>query len=162
MKRTVRTTLVYGAISALAVMPAAGLLSTYLGRTTAFKLVLWADLAGYAALMARWSGKPLTAIMFPLALLLGTALWPGGYPAFFFLGLGVLSWLLAVPLSYPGSRVFNNVIGVTMFSVPLDFRYPVFGLLLWLVIVVVLSALASLWPALGAARVSVRESLAYE
>jgi putative ABC transport system permease protein len=76
--------------------------------------------------------------------------------------LGVLSWLLAVPLSYPGSRVFNNVIGVTMFSVPLDFRYPVFGLLLWLVIVVVLSALASLWPALGAAKVSVRESLAYE
>ena len=60
---------------------------------SAFKLVLWADLAGYAVLMARWSGKALTAIMFPLALLLGTAVWPGIYTAFFFLGLGMLSWL---------------------------------------------------------------------
>jgi ABC-type lipoprotein release transport system permease subunit len=32
----------------------------------------------------------------------------------------------------------------------------------WLVIVVVLSAIASLWPALKAAQVSVREVLAYE
>jgi len=49
--------------------------------------------------------------------------------------LGVLSWLLAAPLSYPGSRAFNHVIGVTMFSVPLDFSYSVFGLLLWLLII---------------------------
>jgi hypothetical protein len=93
MKRPVRTTLVYGAISALAVMPAAVLLSAYVDWPSAVKLALWADLAAYAVLMARWSGKPLTAIMFPLALLLGTALWPGLYSAFFFLGAGVLSWL---------------------------------------------------------------------
>jgi ABC-type lipoprotein release transport system permease subunit len=36
------------------------------------------------------------------------------------------------------------------------------GLVFWLLIVSVLSALASLWPALRAARVSVREALAYE
>jgi len=33
---------------------------------------------------------------------------------------------------------------------------------LWLIIVVVLSALASLWPALNATQISVRETLAYE
>jgi putative ABC transport system permease protein len=76
--------------------------------------------------------------------------------------LGVLSWLFAAPLSYPISRVFSNVIGNMIFSVPLDYSYSIFGLLLWLTIVVVLSALASLWPALGATRISVRESLAYE
>jgi putative ABC transport system permease protein len=76
--------------------------------------------------------------------------------------LGMLSWLLAVPLSYPGARVFSNVIGDIFFGVPLDFSYSVFGLLLWLLIVTVLSALASLWPALGATRISVRESLSYE
>ena len=43
---------------------------------------------------------------------------------------------------------------------PLDFYYSVTGVILWLVIVLVLSALASLWPALGSARVSARESLA--
>jgi ABC-type lipoprotein release transport system permease subunit len=34
--------------------------------------------------------------------------------------------------------------------------------MLWLLIVAVFSALASLWPALRAAQVSVREALAYE
>jgi putative ABC transport system permease protein len=76
--------------------------------------------------------------------------------------VGVLSWLLAAPLSYPGGRAFSDVIGSTLMNIPLDYRYSIGGLLLWLLIVVVLSALASLWPALGATLVSVRESLAYE
>jgi putative ABC transport system permease protein len=76
--------------------------------------------------------------------------------------IGVLSWLLAVPLSYPGARVFSHLVGVTLMELPLDFRYSIDGLVLWLGVVVVLSALASLWPALRATRVSVREALAYE
>jgi putative ABC transport system permease protein len=76
--------------------------------------------------------------------------------------VGVLSWLLAAPLSYPGARVFSGVIGNTLFELPLDFQYSVGGGVLWLVVVVVLSALASLWPALRATQVSVREALAYE
>jgi putative ABC transport system permease protein len=76
--------------------------------------------------------------------------------------VGVLSWLVAVPLSFPGARAFSGVIGAMLFEVPLDFTYSVFALLLWLLIVIVLSTLASLWPALGATRISVRESLAYE
>jgi ABC-type lipoprotein release transport system permease subunit len=36
------------------------------------------------------------------------------------------------------------------------------GMMLWLAIVIVLSALSSLVPALQATRVSVREALAYE
>ncbi len=75
--------------------------------------------------------------------------------------LGVLSWLIAVPLSYPGSLVFNNLVGNTL-QLPLDFDYSMTGMVLWLAIVVVLSALASLWPALSATQVSVREALAYE
>jgi putative ABC transport system permease protein len=76
--------------------------------------------------------------------------------------LGVLSWLFAVPLSYPGAYVFSNVIGQTLFELPFEFVYSVSGMALWLIIVVVLSTLASLWPALRATRVSVREALAYE
>jgi putative ABC transport system permease protein len=76
--------------------------------------------------------------------------------------LGVLSWLLAVPLSYPGALIFNNLVSQTVFQIPLDFDYSIAGTVLWLVIVVVLSALASLWPALSATQVSVREALAYE
>jgi putative ABC transport system permease protein len=76
--------------------------------------------------------------------------------------VGVLSWLLAAPLSYPGARAFSTIVGSTLFQMPLDFDYSMGGMVGWLVIVVILSALASLWPALRATQVSVREALAYE
>ena len=76
--------------------------------------------------------------------------------------IGGLSWLLATPFSYPGARIFSKVLGDQLFQMPLDFAYSISGLILWLVIVATLSALASLWPALRATQVSVRESLAYE
>ncbi len=76
--------------------------------------------------------------------------------------VGALSWVLAIPLSIPGVRLFGNLIGEAILELPLDFAYSTEGLVLWLLIVVVLSALASLWPALRAAGVSVREALAYE
>ncbi len=76
--------------------------------------------------------------------------------------VGALSWVLAIPLSIPAVRLFGDMIGEAILELPLDFVYSTQGLVLWLVIVVVLSALASLWPALRAAGVSVREALAYE
>jgi putative ABC transport system permease protein len=76
--------------------------------------------------------------------------------------VGVLSWLCAVPISVPSSRLFSDAVGDALFSLPFDFVYSIHGVGLWLGIVVVLSALASLWPALRATRVSVREALAYE
>jgi putative ABC transport system permease protein len=76
--------------------------------------------------------------------------------------LGVLSWLLAVPVSYPGARAFSRIVGSTLMRAPLDFSYSLGGMALWLAIVVILSALASLWPARRATQVTVREVLAYE
>ncbi len=76
--------------------------------------------------------------------------------------LGLISWLLAVPLSIPCAKLFNDVIGQTVVGFGLDFEYAVGGVFFWLAIVLVLSVLASLWPALKATRVSVRETLAYE
>jgi putative ABC transport system permease protein len=76
--------------------------------------------------------------------------------------VGVLSWLLAVPLSYPGARLFSAVLGDALMGFPMEFVYSVGGMALWLLIVVVLSTLASLWPAWQATKVSIRESLAYE
>jgi ABC-type lipoprotein release transport system permease subunit len=42
------------------------------------------------------------------------------------------------------------------------FRYSVDGIIIWILVMIVLATLASLWPALRAARLSVRETLAYE
>ena len=76
--------------------------------------------------------------------------------------VGVLSWLLSLPFSYPGARLFSDLIGQVILDMPLDFVYSAGGVGLWLGIVVVLSTLASVLPALQATRMSVRETLAYE
>jgi putative ABC transport system permease protein len=76
--------------------------------------------------------------------------------------IGLLSWLLGGLLALPLSWALSNVIGVALLQSPLAFTFSAVGLLLWLVIVVVIAVLASLVPARGAWRISVREVLAYE
>jgi len=76
--------------------------------------------------------------------------------------LGMLSVLVAVPLSYPGSRLISDALGNMLFKMPMFFQYSIHGVLLWSIVMLLLAALASLWPALRAARLSVRETLAYE
>jgi putative ABC transport system permease protein len=76
--------------------------------------------------------------------------------------VGALSWLLAVPVSYPGALLLSNTLGDTLITIPLEFDYSMDGVAFWLLVVLLLSALASFWPALRATRVSVREALAYE
>ena len=76
--------------------------------------------------------------------------------------LGLISVLAAIPLSYPGSRLVSDALGNMLFKMPMFFRYSTNGMLAWLVVMLVLATLASLWPALRAARLSVRETLAYE
>jgi putative ABC transport system permease protein len=76
--------------------------------------------------------------------------------------LGLLSAIIAIPLSYPGAEFFSAALGDLIFKLPLNFRYSTLGLAIWLAVIVLLSALASLLPALRAARISVRETLAYE
>ena len=76
--------------------------------------------------------------------------------------MGVLSWLIALSLSYPAAQVLGNIVGNLLLRAPLDFAYSMAGAVNWLLIVVGLSALASLLPALRAAQMSVRETLVYE
>jgi putative ABC transport system permease protein len=74
--------------------------------------------------------------------------------------LGIISWLLAIPLSVPGGILLTGALSEAL--IPLDFAFSVPGTLAWLLIVSVLAVIASLWPAIRATRISVRESLAYE
>ena len=82
MKRPVRTTIVFALAGGFLVVPITMLLSAYLGWTAAFKLSLWADMTIYAVLLARWSRTRLLSVVFPVILLLGTALWPHSYAVF--------------------------------------------------------------------------------
>jgi len=75
---------------------------------------------------------------------------------------GLLSWALAVPVSLALAQPMANALGQTMFETNLDFAYHHKAVIIWLVIVLVISALASVLPARNATVISVRESLAYE
>jgi putative ABC transport system permease protein len=75
--------------------------------------------------------------------------------------LGLMAWVIAIPLSVPVGQLFSKVIGqVISFDVVYQFSWT--GALEWLVIVVVLSILGAALPAWRATRISIRESLAYE
>jgi putative ABC transport system permease protein len=75
--------------------------------------------------------------------------------------LGLMAWLIAIPLSVPVGQLFSQVIGqVINFGVVYQFSWT--GALQWLIIIVVLSILGAALPAWRATRISIRESLAYE
>jgi putative ABC transport system permease protein len=76
--------------------------------------------------------------------------------------IGLLSWLLAVPLSVPLSYGFNYLVAMAFFERPMGFTFSFPGLIVWLIVVTLISTIASLLPARRAARMSVREALAYE
>jgi putative ABC transport system permease protein len=75
--------------------------------------------------------------------------------------LGLVSWLLAVPLGMAASPTFVKMLG-DVIDFPAEYYPGTDGILFWLGIVTVLSIIASWVPARRATRISVRESLAYE
>jgi putative ABC transport system permease protein len=76
--------------------------------------------------------------------------------------IGIISWALALPFSIPVTLLFNAMMGPIMLDMPLTFVFSAFGIIIWLVIVIVVSAIASLLPVYFAVKMSVRETLAYE
>ena len=75
--------------------------------------------------------------------------------------LGLLSWAIALPLSIPLAYFFSTFALSFALNQQLVYRFTPLGAAAWLAIIVVLAVIASALPARGAARVSVRESLAY-
>jgi putative ABC transport system permease protein len=74
---------------------------------------------------------------------------------------GLLSWIVAVPLSILVSPTVANAMGHAMFGATLDYQYNWLAVGIWLGIIAVISITASIFPARGATRISVRDSLAY-
>ena len=76
--------------------------------------------------------------------------------------ISVIAWAGAIVLAQPMSRIMSYAVGMNFAKLPLTYVFDLRALPLWLTIAVVVSALASLLPARSAARLSVRETLAYE
>jgi putative ABC transport system permease protein len=76
--------------------------------------------------------------------------------------IGLLSWLVGAILAWPIGKLLSDAVGVAFLQAPLNYTFSIPGMLLWLAIVLVLAALASVLPAWNASRLTVREVLAYE
>ena len=76
--------------------------------------------------------------------------------------IGLISWFFGALLSFPISSMLSSIIGLAIFSTPVDLVFTAQGFVIWLVLVLVLSVLASVLPARSAARLTIREVLAYE
>jgi len=74
----------------------------------------------------------------------------------------VLAWLIALPLSVPMSVALGDAFGRIMFPVPRTLLPVAAGVAMWFALVFVVALVASLWPALRAARVPTAAALAYE
>ena len=76
--------------------------------------------------------------------------------------IGLITWLLAIGVSFPISFVLLKIVGEAMMGSAMALVFTPFGILLWLGIVIVLSIFASIMPARNAARLTINEVLAYE
>lgn len=76
--------------------------------------------------------------------------------------IGLISWVFGVLLAFPISTLMSSIINYSIFGVPGEFVFTVTGFIIWLGIVILLSVIASLIPANNAARLTIREVLAYE
>jgi putative ABC transport system permease protein len=76
--------------------------------------------------------------------------------------IGVISWILAVIASFPITILLNRIISLAIFNSPSQFVLNPLGFFIWLGLVLVLAAVASVLPARNAARLTIREVLAYE
>ena len=78
------------------------------------------------------------------------------------LAMAVTAWLLAIPLSLPASIIIGKVFGRIMLPVPITFVPDWAAVVQWFVVVVLVSIVASAWPAFRATRITTARALSYE
>jgi putative ABC transport system permease protein len=75
--------------------------------------------------------------------------------------IGLLSWVVAIGLSLPLALAVGQLVGQLAFGLPLPLLLSPLAVVVWLGLISLGALLASLYPANQAARLTVRETLAY-
>ena len=91
--RSVQTTVGFGVICGLLLIPLTVGLSYVISWPNARCITFWAYLAAYGLILTAWSQKDSISIVFPLLLALVAALWTNSISGFLLIALGVLSWI---------------------------------------------------------------------
>ena len=93
MTKPIRTTLIFGILSAVSVIPLPHYASILWGWPVAIKTFVLINLTLYSSLLCRWSNARIVSIIFPLSLLTGMVLWPLTCSGFVLASLAVLGWV---------------------------------------------------------------------
>jgi putative ABC transport system permease protein len=76
--------------------------------------------------------------------------------------IGIVSYILGVLFSFPVSRLLGTLVSSSIFSAPAEMAITPKGYFFWLILMAIFSLAASLVPARSAARMTIRDVLAYE
>jgi putative ABC transport system permease protein len=76
--------------------------------------------------------------------------------------IGGIAWLIGALLSFPITFLLSDIVSLAIFQSPIAVHFTYQGFAIWLLVVLALSAVASILPARNAARLTIREVLAYE
>jgi putative ABC transport system permease protein len=78
------------------------------------------------------------------------------------LSIGILSWVIGTVLSLPVGKLLSDAVGMQLFRFSLNYVFSLRGVITWLVLISILSALTTYLPAQRAVQLSVCDALAYE
>jgi putative ABC transport system permease protein len=78
------------------------------------------------------------------------------------LTIGFISFVLAIFLSIPFTFALSDIVSTAVFQTPIKVVFTFLGYAIWLGLVLLLSVFGSILPARSAARLTIREVLAYE
>ncbi len=76
--------------------------------------------------------------------------------------IGFISFVLSILVAFPFTYLLSWIVSSATFETPIAVVFTPIGYGIWLGLVILLSVLASVIPARGAARLTIREVLAYE
>jgi putative ABC transport system permease protein len=76
--------------------------------------------------------------------------------------IGTISFVLAIFLSIPFTYLLSNIVSTAVFQTPIKVVFTFLGYAIWFGLVLLLSVVGSILPARNAARLTIREVLAYE
>lgn len=76
--------------------------------------------------------------------------------------IGAISFTLAIILSIPFTYLLSTIVSLAIFETPINVIFTYLGYVIWFGLVLILSVVGSILPARSAARLTIREVLAYE
>jgi putative ABC transport system permease protein len=74
---------------------------------------------------------------------------------------GLMSWAIALPISFALAQPLARLMGQVMLNIDLDFSYNWAAVAVWLGVVIGIAICAAMFPAQSATKISVRQALAY-